>query len=127
MLLKTVLKKENTRKVFIKHTLLESTKLKLEAFDTLQSIFDKFTFLTHFNLSQWLYINIDIFKQFDFRTMIYYVKDNSTTEISRADIRSILFLSKLFNTVKSNYWSMKLKVAGLVWTVKKIQHMLESK
>ena len=41
-------------------------------------------------------------------------------------IEPILFLSKLLNDAEKQYWPTELEVTGLVWTIRKIRHMVES-
>ena len=36
-----------------------------------------------------------------------------------------MFLSKLLSTAESHYWPTELETAGLVWTVKKIRHLID--
>ena len=38
----------------------------------------------------------------------------------------IMFLSRGLNSAEKNYWPMELEVAGLVWVVKQIRHLIES-
>ena len=49
-------------------------------------------------------INIDIFKQYDFGVIIYYLKFFANFEKSkRIDMKSILFLNKMFNEIEKLY------------------------
>lgn len=50
--------------------------------------------------------------------------ENAT--IARTLVQPIMFLSKLLNEAEKNYWPTELEVAGIVWVVKKIRHMIES-
>jgi hypothetical protein len=45
---------------------------------------------------------------------------------SKRDIEPILFLSKTLSSAESRYWPTELEMAGLVWTVRKIAHMIKS-
>lgn len=47
-------------------------------------------------------------------------------DIKRNDIEPIMFLSKSLTKAENNYWPTELEVAGLVWTVKKVRHMVDS-
>ena len=60
--------------------------------------------------------------------MIYHIRKNPDPGqiFNQKDVQSILYLSKLLNKAEQNYWPTKLKMAALVWTVKKIHHMIES-
>lgn len=44
----------------------------------------------------------------------------------KSDIMSILFLSKCLNGAESRYWPTELEVVGLVWTIRKIRHMIDN-
>ena len=37
-----------------------------------------------------------------------------------------MFLSRLISSTKSKYWFTKLKIADLIWVLKKIKHLIES-
>lgn len=57
--------------------------------------------------------------------MIYHVRNEKMIFI-RLDVQFILFLSRTLNSAEWNYWSTKLKVADLVWVIRKIRHMMKS-
>lgn len=42
------------------------------------------------------------------------------------DLGPIMFLSRLLTPAEKNYWPTELETAGLVWTVKKVRHLIES-
>ena len=44
----------------------------------------------------------------------------------RTQIESIMFLSRLLITAEMNYWPTELKMAALIWVIKKIRHLVES-
>ena len=44
----------------------------------------------------------------------------------RCTIQPILFLSRMFNRAESNYWPLEAEMAGVVWVVRKIRHMIEA-
>lgn len=60
--------------------------------------------------------------------MVYHCKDEGqTTDLPRkSTIEPILFLSKMLNDAEQRYWLTELEVAGLVWTIRKIRHMIEA-
>ena len=60
--------------------------------------------------------------------MIYYHKQDyiSKGKLARIDVQSIMFLSRCLNTTKRNYWLTKLKIADIIWVVKKIRHIIKS-
>ena len=110
---------------------LSIDKLTIEElifFRQLQDVFSTSIFLTHFNSNRQLYIDLDVSKRWDFVVMIYHVACDSSNSISvsRLNVQSILFLSKLLNSVEQNYWSTKLEVANIVWVVKRVRHLIDS-
>jgi len=38
----------------------------------------------------------------------------------------ILFLSRLLTDAETRYWPTELEIAGIVWVVKKVRHMIEA-
>lgn len=45
---------------------------------------------------------------------------------SNTSMQPILSLSRVLTVVKKNYWPTKLEIAGLVWVIKKLRHLVES-
>ena len=63
-------------------------------------------FLSHFDKSRSLYIEVDVFKKREFNVMTYHVKRNfkSLNEFSVfISMKSILFLSKLLMLTEMRY------------------------
>lgn len=105
------------------------TEAESQAFQELQQAFDSPIFLIHYDRSRRLYIDIDSSKSWGFAAMIYHVKGDpevSDAVIPRTSVQPIMFLSKLLNDAEKNYWPTELEVAGIVWVVKKIRHLIES-
>ena len=146
-LLKPSPKGGRERKAFSATTrLVEPTAAELESFATLQALLSKPSYLTHFSPNKVLYIDIDASKDFGFGVVVYH--DWEATEASakatssdtqapdstmmayttkgRKKIRPIMFLSRLLTDAERNYWPTELEVACLVWTVRKIRHLVES-
>ena len=106
----------------------ESMNKELEAFSDLKNVFSVSTFLAHFDSKRQLYIDLDAFKAWDFAFMIYHVKNfivDNTKLISRTFVELILFLSRMLNTAETNYWSTELKVADIVWIIKRVRHLID--
>jgi RNase H-like domain found in reverse transcriptase/Integrase zinc binding domain len=64
-----------------------------------------------------------------FGVMIYHVEDwdsNNITPIPREKIKPILFLSKILTLTESKYGPSELEIACLIWTVRRIKHMIEA-
>ena len=70
----------------------------------------------HYNSTRFLFVNLDASKRWGFATMIYYLKLDrlSKNKVARADVQSIMFLSRYLNTIEYNYWPTKLEVADIV-------------
>ena len=125
--------KENVWKQHVSCTFIKDfSSEKLYMFETLQNFFTKLIFLYYFDSSWQLYINVNVFKQYEFNAMIYHVKNNSTVnfsdkvaEFSHQKIQSILFLNKLLTSAEKNYWFMKMKTADLVWIIWKMRHFIK--
>ena len=99
------LNKNKIRKVYNQRTMIEHSNFdELNFYRQLQKFFVNVDFLVHFDRGRVLYIDVDIFKQRDFETMIYHLKSSVDFEKSRCtDIEFILFLSRLLNFAKTRY------------------------
>ena len=74
---KTSLAKRNIQKQHISQILFSQFNLKkIHIFKTLQDLFAVSIFLVHFNFNWCLYINVNVFKQYDFSTVIYHVEED---------------------------------------------------
>ena len=103
------------------------TEAETEAFRKLQTAFASPSFLSHYDRTRPLFVDLDASKSFGFAAMIYHIKqDVIRPKVARTDIQPIMFLSRCLNTAEHNYWPTELEVAGIVWVVKKIRHMIES-
>lgn len=118
LLTKAVSTKGTRRKSQATKLLYDATSAEQEAFDDLKKAFASPTFLTHFDPSLRLFVDLDASKAFGFAAMVYHVIDGK--------VQPIMFLSKCLNDAEKNYWPTELEVAGVVWLVKKIRHMIES-
>ena len=116
ILLKSVSKAENSCKSYaLRISLMKSNSAEIISFKTLQSLLFKFSYLIHFNSVKHLYINLNMFKSFDFDVMIYHIKKevhinikkgNSSiakTFSSKSFIQFIMFLSRLLKLTKTHY------------------------
>jgi len=112
-LLKSVSKAENSHKSYVTRiSLMKSSLVKIASFETLQSLLFKSIYLVHFNSVKQLYIDLNVFKLFDFRVMIYHIKkeahikkDALKTKIFSLKflIQSIMFLSRLLKSAEIHY------------------------
>ena len=150
-LLKPSPKGGRERKSFAATTRLsDPSEAEVASFNTLQDLLSRPSYLIHFNPHWTLYIDIDASKDLGFGVVVYHDwAEASTSEATKASeasssgasnvtgytttagnkrtkIRPIMFLSRLLTSAEGNYWPTELEVAGLVWTVRKIRHLIES-
>ena len=115
---------KNERSSYVTNTTFESTKKELESFKAIQDAFSKPSFLTHHNPSRRLFVDIDGSKEFGIAAMMYHVKNEVTKDFVRTNVQPILFLSKVLSPAERNYWPPKLEIATLVYTIRKIRHLI---
>lgn len=130
-LLKEAPTKGNPRKAYASKTALpQASQLEEISFNELQEALSKSCILVHFNSAWILWVDLDASKEFGFGAVIFHVKENKKIEPgkwpSRADMEPIMFLSRLLTSAEKNYWPTELEIAGFVWVLKKIRHMVES-
>ena len=130
-LLKPAPKSGNPRKSYSSRTKLSMPNAKeIASFTTLQSLLSRPSYLTHFDPERRLYIDLDASKQFGFGAMAYHTKGDDSGSKSaypaKSKVEPILFLSRLLKDAETRYWPTELEIAGLVWVVKKVRHMVES-
>ena len=126
---KSVIANEFARKKqTIKTQLYDFIFEKRIVFRNLQIAFVSSTFLIYFDKKRRLYIDLNVFKQWNFAAIVYHVLDDSFSDVtySRTIIQSIMFLNRCLNDVEKNYWSTELKIVDIVWIVRKIKHMIKS-
>lgn len=114
---------------------------ELNAFHHLQKLFSRPTMLSHFLPKRQLYIDLDASKEFGFGAHVYHLRtdltkpppDGTSIPVSTSspaptqkDTEPILFLSRVLTDAETRYWPTELEVAGIVWVVKKVRHMIEA-
>ena len=124
--------KNKQRKIFNLHIVIEQNSSKKRVvYEILQLTFSNFIFLIHFNRICILFINVNVVKKHDFDIIMYHVKnenkyrDNSKLLMTRIDIKFILFFSKCLTNVESRYWFIELKIVDLMWTIRRVRHMMK--
>ena len=102
----------------------------MAAFWKLQCLFSHPGILVHFNHLCQLYINIDASKERGLGAIAYHeseltpsIKDGNPKQKA---IQPILFMSHLLTDAETHYWPTELEVQCLVWSVTKLQHMIEA-
>ena len=121
--IKKIVKKNFNQKILIEN--LNTNELQF--YEQLQKDFSRLNWLTHFDILKQLYADIDVSKN-DFGVIIYHVKSNSKNDkfFDKWQIESILFFSKLFTEIESKYWLTEFEMTILVWTIRRIVHMIRS-
>lgn len=99
---------------------------EVDAFHHLQSLFARPKILVHFDHTRQLYADIDASKEFGFGVMIYHSKTEKLSAPTPTAVEPILFLSRMLTSAESRYWPTELEIACLVWTVRKIHHIIEA-
>lgn len=96
---------------------------------TQNSLFNP-TFLIHVDAERPSYVDLDISKESGVEAMVYHVKDWSKASSSdfppRTQVQPIMFFSRLLNSAETHHWPTELELAGLVWILRKIRHLVES-
>ena len=100
------------------------TQEELHSFHDLQDAFHSPTFLVHYDKHRQLYVDLDASKVWGVAAIIYHRLDDNDDR--RTSVQPIIFLSRNINAAERNYWPTELEVAGIVWVVKKIRHMIDS-
>ena len=136
--LKTEMLKESPRsgrqrKVFSSTKRLPPPSEKqIASYQMLQESLSRPSILVHFDSKRTLWIDLDASKEFGFGAMVFHVKTDGKRDAnkskwpSRAEAEPIMFLSRLLTSAERNYWPTELEIAGIVWTLKKVRHMVES-
>ena len=75
-------------------------------------------------------MDLDAFKEFGFGAIVFYTTSGKTISKGRwpsaNTIQPIFFLSRLLASAERNYWPTELEIAGFVWVVKKVRHIIKS-
>jgi hypothetical protein len=139
-LLRPAPKKGRHRKQFSAKCSLENpTPKQLASFQALKDALAGPNTLIHFDGAIPLVIRIDASKERGYGAMITQIPVWSFSDTQRAATvldptapnydhaleRPICYLSKRLNKHERNYWPTELEVAGLVWTVRKVRHLIE--
>lgn len=77
-----------------------------------------------------LWIELEASKEFGFGAVVFYTNSNEALPEGRWPstilVQPIFFLFKLLTLAERNYWPIKLEIAGFVWVVKKVRHIIKS-
>jgi hypothetical protein len=133
-------KKGPQRKRFTTKCSLDNpTKAQILSFEGVKNALSGPNTLIHFDNTIPLIIRMDASKERGYGAMITQIPVWSYPEDRKAGTvldptaeqydhtleRPICFLSKRLNRHEMNYWPTELEVAGLVWTVRKVRHLVD--
>jgi hypothetical protein len=98
---------------------------------TFQSEFAAPRWLCHHDRDRQLYVSLDASKEQGMAAVAFHVKsDHVHGDLSKPPpnpaVEPILFLSRLLSAAENNYWPTELEVSCLVWTIRKLRHMIEA-
>ena len=119
-LLKNVFFKNKSRQKYSFKTIVNNSfEKKLDFFNQLQSIFNRFSFLIYFDRIKSFFLNINVFKKKEFEICVYHIKKNFNfneikTLFKRDDLKSIMFLNKMLFSAEIRYWSTKFEIIAII-------------
>lgn len=103
---------------------------ELASFLSIQEALSQPSILVHHNPEKTLWIDLDASKEFGFGAMVFHTASNEVVPEGRwplaSTIQPVFFLSRLLITAERNYWLTGLEIAGFVWVVKKVRHIIKS-
>lgn len=80
---------------------------KLNSFEQFQKTFNRTIYLIHFNKQRVLYINVNVFKEREFKVIIYHFKidfkQSKFLSSKNKEIKSIIFMNKILSQTKQKY------------------------
>jgi len=115
------------RKIFAKSTPIVRRPILSDSFDSLQEALSSPNFLVHVDHLRKTFVDVDASKRRGFGVQVYHVKgDPDGDDYLKSDIEPILFLSKTLNDAELRYWPTELEIACLVWTIRKIRHLIDN-
>lgn len=121
---------QQRRTYALKTKLPPSSPAKMTAFQSLQEALSRPTTLVHHDPDKILWIDLDASKEFGFEAVVFHTSSNEKLPEgkwpSRFSLQPILFLSRLLTLAEKNYWPIELEIAGFVWVIRKIRHVVES-
>ena len=131
LMLKSAPTAGSQRKAYASKTKLPpATEKELESFRLIQSSLSKAILLVHFSSERQLWVDFDASKEFGFGAIVFHIKTGYKLPLGkwppRTAVEPIMFLSRLLTDAERNYWPTELEMAGFIWILKKIRHLVES-
>ena len=85
--------------------------------------------LIHHDPGKILWIDLDASKEFGFGVIIFHTAANKALSEGHWPfttlVQPILFFFRLLTSAERNYWPTELEIAGFVWVVKKVRHIIK--
>jgi hypothetical protein len=99
--------------------------LKIKSFKIIKEFLLILKFLIYFSLNRVFYIKINSLLKYNFKIIIFYFKVNyqllkDFIKIAFIIIKLILFLNKLLNLIKYNYYFIKFKIIYLIYIYRRL-------
>ena len=113
-----------SRKTLIEHP----TEKEIASFEAVQHALSETRMLIHFDSKRTLFIDVDSSKAGGIDAIIYHLDGDESGPKEcpdRKHIRPILFLSRLLKDAETRYWPTELELAGIVWVLTKVRHMVD--
>ena len=120
--------KGNQRTAFCKSDKVERSPELIDAYNKLQTAIQEARILAHFDPARQLYIGVDTSKK-GIGIMAFHAIGDPTDdkEIHKQNkIQPIMFLSRTLTPAETRYWPTELEVAGVVWAISKLRHLINS-
>ena len=119
------------QRAFASKTKLGSpTPQELAFFKSIQEALSRPSTLVHHDTDKVLWIDLNASKEFGFRAIVFHTICNEAIPEGcwpfATNIQPVLFLSRLLASAERNYRPTELEIAGFVWVVKKVRHIIES-
>ena len=121
---------QQRRAYALKTKLRPPSDIELTSFQALQEALSYPMTLVHHNANKTLWIDLDASKEFGFGAVAFHTTGDDVLPEgkwpSSTLMQPILFLSRLLTVAKKNYWPTELEIAGFLWVIKKLRHLVES-
>ncbi|KAL2272289.1 hypothetical protein FJTKL_06972 [Diaporthe vaccinii] len=118
------------RKRYTNRTSFEPTSEEYAAFEDIRHALAQPNALFHQDPNKHLFLQIDASKTNGFSGLIFQLQDgyhwDPKQPIPRTAVRPLSYFSKTLTSAKAKYWPTELKVACLVWLVKKARTIIQS-
>ncbi len=118
------------RQDYSKRTRIENpTDKEIASFHATQQALARTTLLVHFDNGLVLFIDVDTSKAGGIGAMVYHVDGkipDPKNYPDRKKVRPILFLSRVLKGAETRYWPTELELAGIVWVLTKVRHMVDT-